>query len=90
MITPSESVSLAPELAEAARRFAENRHCSLDELADEALRSYIGIDVEQMPSVQEHLQRAMQLGLTPDEYAVRMVKETRRERRAERDQTSAL
>ena len=80
-----ESVPLAPQIAEAARRFAENRHCSISELTEEALRSYIGLNIDQTPSVQEHLQRAMQLGLTPDEYAVRIVKEVRRERRAERE-----
>ncbi len=89
MATMTESVSLASDLAEKARRFAEQRHCSLDQLAAEALRSYLGLDLEVTPSVREHLQHAMRLGLTPDEYAVRLVKEVRAERRTEREQQSA-
>ena len=89
MSSQTAFISLAPDLAEPARLFAERRHCSLDELASEALRSYIGLDVEQSPEVRVHLQRAMSLGLTPDEYAVRLVKEVRAERRAEGQEQSA-
>lgn len=85
MSAQTASIYLAPDLAEKARLFAENRHCSLEELAAEALSSYIGLNAEQNPEVQAHLQRAMELGLTPDEYAVRLVKEVRAEQRFERE-----
>jgi hypothetical protein len=89
MSTSSTAVTLASDVVAKARLFAENRHCSLDELADEALRSFIGMQPAPSPEVQKHLDRAMQLGLTVDEYAVRMVKEVRAELRAEGRSESA-
>jgi len=83
------TVSLPEDVLNAARNFASARHRSLDQLTEAALRSFIGLHEGSDPALETNRQEACALGLTPDEYAVYVVKQLRSERRVEQEQASA-
>lgn len=75
------TVTLPEDVVIKARRFAERRHCSTEALVTEAVRNYMGINESADPRIQAALQEAWDLGLTPDEYAVKAVNEVREQMR---------
>jgi hypothetical protein len=76
------SVELPAALLEDAKRYAIEEGRPVAALIEEAVRQYLEIDPKLHAMSREFREKARELGLTPDEYAVRMVKEVRAERRA--------
>jgi predicted transcriptional regulator len=81
--THSTTITLSPDLSEAAERFAETTHQSVNQVAEKALRAYIDFDPELEAMRKFHRERAASLGLTTDEYVERMIHEYRAERHSE-------
>ena len=85
--TNSNPISLPPDLIAAAQQYANAAHQSLSEVAEQALRFYIEVDPELNTLRQFHKEQAASLGLTPEEYVMRLVKESRADER-ERQRTT--
>jgi hypothetical protein len=79
--TNSNVIVLPAELMAAAQQYASEVHKSVDEVAEQALRFYIDAEPELNALRQFHKERAAALGLTPEEYVMQVVKESRTEKR---------
>jgi hypothetical protein len=79
----ANSVDVPAELLSAAKDYAEREGRPVGDLVEEALRLYMEVDPRMHAMSRVHRARAAALGLTPEEYAVQMVKEARAEMRNE-------
>lgn len=77
----SNVIVLPPDLIAAAEQYAREVHKSVNEIAEQALRFYIDAEPELNALRQFHKERAASLGLTPEEYVMQIVKESRTEKR---------
>ena len=81
-ITTAHSIELSPALVRELQDRAEAEGRSVEAVLSDALHEYLEIDPKLRAISLVHRQKAEALGLTNDEYAVRLVKEVRAERRA--------
>lgn len=75
--SPSNLIAFPPDLIAAAEQYAKEAHRSVDEVAEEALRFYVNANPQLNALRQFHKERAASLGLSSDEYVVKLVKEDR-------------
>ena len=74
------SASFPADLQASLQRYAEKNGRSVQEVAEEAVRTFL--DDEEMTDIRRfHALRAETLGLTLDDYVMALVKEDRRQRR---------
>ncbi len=77
-----DNVTLPPDLQASLRSYAEKNGRSVQDVAEEAVRTFL--DDEEMTDVRRyHTRKAESMGLRSDDYAVYLVKEYRREKRAQ-------
>ena len=77
----SNVIAFPPDLIAAAERYAQETRTSVSALAEQALRLYLDADPDLNALRRFHIQQAASLGLTPDEYVMHIVKESRSEKR---------
>ena len=75
-------LALPPDLQTSLQSYAEKNGRSVQDVAEEALRLFL--DDEEMTDVRRyHMLKAESMGLSLGDYAVHLVKEYRREKRAQ-------
>ncbi len=88
MATVAEnSVSVSAALLQQAKRYAIEEGRPVEALLEEALALYMEVEPRFHMTARMHRQRATEMGLTLDDYVMRVVKESRAEER-ERQQTA--
>jgi predicted transcriptional regulator len=78
------SIELPSNLLAEAKQYAQQENRPVEALIQDALLQYMEVPPHVHARSRRFQEEATALGLTPDEYSVRLVKEARAELRAER------
>lgn len=79
--TTPNVIAFPPDLIAAAEQYARETNKSVSDVAQEALRFYVDADPELNALRRYHKEQAALLGLSPDEYVMHLVKQSRAENR---------
>jgi len=79
--TNSNLIAFPPDLIAAAEQYAQQAHTTVSAVAEEALRFYVDADPQLNALRRHHKEQAAAFGLTPDEYVMHIVKESRTDKR---------